>query len=100
MLGDTRWKLGCALLVLVCATAVNAQFVRDLTGFDFHLRGVIWPNLNDVEKFLAEVEGSASRKLGGGWFLRFSAKYAYNSHPSAGKEKGDVTYAASLVLKF
>jgi hypothetical protein len=84
-------------MYLKAALSVSTALPLD---FDLSAEGEIYLNLSDTDAYLGQVGAALSKKLGGGWFIRGSVEYEYNSRPAQGKLRGDTAYNLSLVLKF
>jgi hypothetical protein len=68
--------------------------------FEIGLKAAVFPNLDENDRFLANLEAWVIRKVSAGWYLKLCISYRYNSHPALGKVRGDTTYFLSVVLKF
>lgn len=69
-------------------------------GLGLRAKGEVTPSFEEPERFWASGEVALTKALEGGWFFRISVSYAYNSHPAAGKERGDALLAFSLAFRF
>jgi len=68
--------------------------------FEIGLKAAVFTNLDENDRFLANLEAWVIRKVSAGWYLKLCVTYRYNSHPALGKVRGDTTYFLSVVLKF
>lgn len=68
--------------------------------FEFHHNSSTYKSLLDTDRWQIENVTSLSRKLGGGWFIKLSAVYAYIHPPAYERQRFDATMMLSVVFKF